>query len=122
MFGNFKASRCMLAVEPVLSLMPTTLFDSLDAAEIMLAHLNARALAARDSFHPYAFHFRLHFAVAISAYPSTGTVAKILGQFRGHDMPVWLNMHWPHIRQSKSKPFTACSMVAVGFSIRAYPI
>ena len=51
--------------------------------------------------------------------PPQGPLRIVLGQFIGHDMPVSLSAHWPHIWQSKSTPLTARSTRATGRSSRA---
>ena len=49
--------------------------------------------------------------------PPQGPFRSSLGQFIGHDMPVELSTHWPHILQSKISPLIALSARATGRSI-----
>ena len=50
--------------------------------------------------------------------PPHGPFRSRFGQFIGHDMPVEERMHWPHMRQSKSRPFTRRSTNFTGASAR----
>ena len=51
--------------------------------------------------------------------PPQGPFLSSFGQFIGQDMPVEESTHWPHIRQSKSRPLAARSTSATGRSIRS---
>jgi hypothetical protein len=53
--------------------------------------------------------------------PPQGPLRICFGQFIGQDMPVWLSTHWPHIRQSKRRPFTFRSAAARAGSRRSKP-
>src|SRR5882757_1461150 len=55
----------------------------------------------------------------LSRTPPQGPFRNAFGQFMGHDMPVELSTHWPHIRQSNSRPLTTFSTPATGLSIRS---
>ena len=50
--------------------------------------------------------------------PPQGPFRSRFGQFIGHDMPVEERMHWPHMRQSKRRPFTRRSTNLTGASAR----
>jgi len=51
--------------------------------------------------------------------PPHGPLRRVLGQFMGQDIPVELRMHWPHMRQSNSRPLTVRSTAATGRSTRS---
>jgi len=54
--------------------------------------------------------------------PPHGPLRRFFGQFIGHDIPVELRMHWPHMRQSNNSPFTVFSTRATGRSSRSWPM
>jgi hypothetical protein len=76
------------------------------------------AAAALPCLDPYARHIRLHFAMAVGAHPAARPFLSRLGQFIGHDMPVEERMHWPHMRQSNSRPLARRSTNFTGASAR----
>ena len=51
--------------------------------------------------------------------PPQGPLRSSFGQFIGQDMPVEESTHWPHIRQSKSRPLAPRSTSATGRSTRS---
>ena len=82
------------------------------------SHALAHPPAALVGLHPDAAIFGLDLAVAVRAHAAAGTVAQLFGQFIGHDMPVELSTHWPHIWQSNRKPLTVRSTAATGARAR----
>ena len=57
----------------------------------------------------------------LSRTPPQGPLRNVFGQFIGHDMPVELSTHCPHMRQSNRMPLTVRSTAATGRSMRSSP-
>ena len=51
-----------------------------------------------------------------SRTPPHGPLRIVLGQFIGHDMPVFESAQSPHILQSNSRPFSPASIAVIGRS------
>ena len=88
--------------------------DDADALEAL-----AHALRALPGLDPNAMHLGLDLAEAAGRTPPQGPLRKLFGQFIGQDMPVEDSTHWPHIWQSKRRPFVTFSTKATGRSMRS---
>ena len=71
-------------------------------------------LASRDGLTHTHFMSGRTSQLPFARTPPHGPLRRFFGQFMGHDIPVELRTHCPHMRQSNSSPFTERSNAATG--------